>query len=233
MKNTSKWKENLTIIISYAITIITSIFIPELLISLFDLSIDVKILGLIFSVLILIIFILTRHIINKKQPNENSDEEKAKNILASHQIENFKLYAISSAYWQDVLNSIENINIKNCTILIRKNDSLNSEIYENEVARTIEKWKVLRIQGKIHSLKIIAYNHIPDHYFALFDKTVIVTGFNNFDETDSTQQYGSRNAHYIFNDDAENDKIIEAFDEHFENYVLQYKNNLVYDSNNA
>lgn len=231
MKNSFNWKENATIITGYVITLITSILIPELLVSLFDLSIDAKILGLIFSILFLIIFILIRQLINKKNNSTHSDIEKVKSILSTQQVDYFKLYAISSAYWQDVLNSIENIKIKNCTVLIRKADSLNTEIYEDEVNRTIEKWKALRRDGKIQRLRIIAYNHIPDNYFALIDKLVVITGLNNFDKTDSTQQHGDRNAFCIFNN-TKNNTIINTFDEHFENYFEQYKNNIVYDSNN-
>lgn len=224
-------KRTLLPIVGYCITVISTTFLPDLILSLFSLKIETKKISIIIAVLLLIILILIRYILENRKKLSNSS--RVKDYIQNNTINNFKLYAISSAYWQDFISSIDGVNIKNCTILIRNNSQLETDIFRAEVESTITKWKRLRQDGKIQRLIIVTYDHIPDNFFALIDDKIVITGLNDFDPKDSTQQYGSRNPQHIFYDQSEAKSIIKMYNKHFENYVNKYRHNTIYDSNNT
>lgn len=228
--------------ISYIIMLLSTTFLPDLIGDHFLTSIEKKEIGIIVGTSLLIIFILIKYIldrsIDKSSDNtnhvENPDELSTKSDIDSSEtdkdkifklthIHTFRLYAISSAYWVDLISSMENIYIDQCTILIRKVNNFTTKKYEEEVNLSIEKWRRLKDQGKITRLEILEYQHIPDIYYAIFDQTAVVTGLNYFDSLDSTGQHGQRDSLYIFADTTEKTKIVNSYIAQFENYIQTIK----------
>lgn len=230
MKKIFKNRSALIVIIGYIITFICADFIPDLILTMMNFNIWGYILVVAFSILLLIILLQSKHILENKVPVNYVDIIEIKQWLENNTIETLSIYATSSAYWLDTISNLKNIHINKCVVLIRNTSELTSEGYSKEVRRTIEKWKKLRHENVIDDLKIYEFNHIPDHYYAIVDDKLLLTGVNIFDKNDSTLQYGSRGPQTFFNNSDRGKAAIESYKKQFENYLEKYKNNSVYDS---
>ncbi len=230
MKKVFTSRGALILIIGYFVTFICADFIPDLILRMLNFSLWGYVITIALAILILIILLLVRYILENKIPVNYEDIIEIKHWLQDSTIETLLIYATSSAFWLDSISSIKNVHIKQCTVLIRNVRELNSEAYQEEVNRTVDKWKEMRNNNIIEELKIYEFNHIPDHYYGIIDDKILLTGVNVFDENDSTLQYGGREPQTFFDNSDSGKTVIESYKKQFLNYLERYKNNLIYDS---
>lgn len=233
-------KKYLKIGLDLCIYLLATIFIPDWLISLFQWNISQKTLALIIgSLIFVIVWLIKNYVLSNPSsisinPTFNFDDSIDKNkILNITHVQNLRIYSISSAYWYDIISSMEGLTVDKCTILIRDNYNLNSQSFKNEVRLTIKKWETLLQSKRIKQLTILQYNHISDTNYLLVDNVALVIGTNQFDDSDSTGQHGDRHPLHIFADTPKKQNYIEKYINQFINYQRYYSNNVIYDSNTS
>lgn len=230
--------------IELIIFLLSTIFFPDWLNSLINIPINLKGFALIIGVLLFIImWLINTYVIPNKPaildeplnydiPKFDLDDSTDKEaIFKIKSVQNLRIYSISSAYWYDVISSINTLHIDQCTILVRNNSQLDSQEFKNEVNLAIKKWKTLLNENKIKHLTILQYNHIPDINYLLVDNKALVLGTNQFSETDSTGQHGDRHPLHIFANSGLKQNYIDKYINHFINYQKYYSNNVIFDSN--
>lgn len=208
--------------ISMIIVFCSTAVLPNLLVFILQIDFNVAVLSAIVSVVtILILWLVQQNLALKKGQNATHAS-----VLAKH-YHTVRIYAINGRYWADLVDKSSQFEATNCIILIRKYiDGLcDKQRYMQETQESIAVWKKMREERKIGSLTIYEYEHMPDHYFAVLDNKVLVTGLNDFCDLDSTGQLGDRDSKFVF--DSEDKKLIEKYVRHFDNYVEHYKKNQI------
>lgn len=214
--------------ISLAIIFITTAVIPNMLIYIFQFSFNTAVVAAAISAITLIFLKL----IQENQELKIKSKRKHEVVLSKNYHE-VSIYAINGRRWADLVSKSDTFHADKCTILIRKcTKGLCDETrYRQETDESIEIWKQMQKRGKINQLEIYEYLHLSDHYFAVFDKEVLITGLNNFSTNDSTGQNGDHDSQFLFSSDSPKDSdIIEKYYQHFLNYVRHYKSHKLYDS---
>lgn len=158
--------------------------------------------------------------------------ENLKDILP--RVNTICMYTVNSF---ELLNSLNttleqnpNLKIKKMTILVRKKS--NESVEDNAVLeRIITLWKKWVDEKRIKKLKIIAYDHDPDHYYTIIGDRLVFCGQVMFDETKPT----NTNVDYIplvFTDETNiGQQVIRNYQKHFDNAMQRYKHTgLLFDS---
>lgn len=145
------------------------------------------------------------------------------------------MYTVNSYELLNIVNMALEQNpslmLNNLTILVRKKN--------NETAQDIQRlddiilgWKNWISKRRIKELKIIGYDHDPDHYYTVLGDKMAFSGQVMFDETKPT----GTTINYIplaFWDNTEVGKqVIKNYQEHFSNVVDKYKETLMLYSSN-
>lgn len=216
-------------IIEVPILFISTAIIPNMLISIMQITINTALLSAaVASVVLLILLLIKKNLILS---HENRRLKEIPKALEPHYDE-LKLYSINGRAWASYFEQ-SGIRVDHCIIFIRDNVGRLSdkERYDKEKEESIKCWKAMCAAGKIGTLIIYRYTHISDHYFAVLDDKVLITGLNNFNKLDSTGQSGDPSPKFIYRD--EDPELIKKYKEHFENYVqfyLKNSKNKIYDS---
>lgn len=224
------------IIIGGAINILCTAILPDLFISLFNLNLEKRKLSIIIGFVVLVILFLLKIAIFSDNKEFDSIEfiqdsnKDYKEIIKIREIKILRIYSISSAYWHDIFSRYQSLKIDHCIIMVRNDKRLSSELYENELSKSVEKWKKLVEEKRINRLEIIEYDNIPDINYVIIDKIALICGLNLFCKNDSTYQRGDRSPLHIYGDNEIKKIFIEKYIEHFDNYNQYYIGNVIYDN---
>ena len=213
MKKLDNW---ITLIIVF---ISTAVF-PNLLLYILQIDFNVAIgAAFVSAVTLVILSLIQQNLALKKAKNRNNTDALMKRYNT------VRIYAINGRYWADIMQANPKLEATNCIILIRKHiDGLCDKTrYIQETQESINLWREFKKEGRIGNLTIYEYTHIPDHYFAILDKKVLITGLNDLCTLDSTGQLGDRDAKLVFSPDDK--RLIAKYIHHFDNYVEHYKEN--------
>lgn len=220
-----KNKKIIEYFLSAFIMFISTAVIPNLFISILQVSWNVAVLAAFASTITLAILIIIRHLLHRIFFLERQRED------LSGDYEELMVYSINGRAWADVVGR-NTCRVTRCTLFIRRYiEGLGERNrYESEMHEAIALWKSFKQSGRIAQLYIYEYDHISDHFYAIFDNSLVVTGLNHFDSSDSTGQYGDRRPHQIHADSPENIELIQKYKADFKNKLEYYKDKIIYDS---
>lgn len=169
---------------------------------------------------------------NRKAINENNKINCSVRFISPD--ENFKflfskvnkiyMYTVNSYEILNKVNMIleqdKNIYINEIVIMVRKKDNENKRDLA-VLNSNIDIWKKWVENKRINKLKIVSYNHDPDHYYTIFGDRLVFCGqvfFDKIKPTGTTVNYTP----LVFEDsDSLGQNVIEQYIKHFEN-VLEY-----------
>lgn len=144
------------------------------------------------------------------------------------------MYAVNSFELCAVVNKMfeqdSSLVIKKLTILVRLKPDETAENL-NSLRNVIGLWRKWHEKGNVSILKIVGYDHDPDHYYTIFGEKLVFVGQVLFDDNKVTQT----NVTYtplVFTDKAKLGKqTIENYRKHFENHLTKYEGRLmIFDS---
>ncbi len=213
--------------ISGVIMFLSTAVIPNLIISILQVNWDVAILAAFVSTFFLLLLILIRHLLQRIAQLKAQQED------FSGQYEEVLIYSINGRAWADIFQR-NTCRVIKCTLFVRKYIEGFGEKsrYETERTEAIEIWKDLLNEGRIAQLYIYEYDHISDHFYAVFDESLVVTGLNSFVSSDSTGQYGDRHPYQIHADSPEKTALIKKYKNNFKNLQEHYNEHQIYNSRN-
>lgn len=212
-------------ILSALIIFLSTALIPNLLLSILQVSWNVSVLAACICIITLAFLILIRYFLQRIY-----SFEKQRNDL-SGKYKELMIYSINGRAWADAFEQSK-WEVVRCTLFIR--DYIDGfgekDRYEAEMNEALELWKHFLRIGRISQLCIYKYDHILDHFYAVFDEALLVTGLNNFSLHDSTGQLPDKQPRRIRADSIENIDLIKKYRENFNSLKEHYHSKKIYDS---
>lgn len=203
----------------------------------------IEIVSALIGAIALILAEVVAYLLYKKRPKESVQTKKEvrdiDNIFFLNPNFNFEkelqkvnsvmMYTVNSHELLGQLNLLfernQQLKINNVIILVRKKDNETPKDMEI-LDMNISLWKSWVNKKRIKHLSIIGYDHDPDHYYTIIGDKLVFCGQVFFDPTKPTGTTVNYSP-LVFKDDSEiGKKIIQNYQDHFDNVVEHYKKDL-------
>lgn len=220
-------------ILSAVIMFITTAVLPNLFLNILQIKLEVALISAIISTIMLCILMLVRFLWRRIKHFESLESHTFKKALSGHYKE-MRLYSINGRAWANLFEQ-NTCTVTKCTIFIRSYiektpSEERQKRYELERSEAIKIWKGFKESKRIGQLFIYEYDHLSDHYYAILDETVLITGLNDFCDDNSTGQVGDPDSRFVYADGSENSDQIKKYIRNFETFKQYYKDHILYDN---
>ncbi len=143
------------------------------------------------------------------------------------------LYTVNSYKWanifQNQLATNPNIFLNEIVIMIRKKDN-ESQAYLDDLNNIIKIWKKLKEDNRIKKLSIYGYKNDPDHYYAKFGDSVVLTGHVYVDDDNISGTQIDLRPIVITREMNDGKEIIERYEKHFSEMIDKNKENIIFEA---
>lgn len=140
------------------------------------------------------------------------------------------MYTVNCYELYNKLNTIleqnSEIIIKKLVIMVRKKE--NEKKSDLDTLDTIAlQWRNWFNKKRIKEIKMISYDHDPDHYYTIIGDKVVFAGQVFFDDSRPTGTSINYSPILFTDNSKDGGKVIENYTKHFENVLYKYKNNVL------